>query len=63
MGNIKGGKHKNGTNFFFKYLTMQVLIKSKLITLGIRFYSRDEQLRELVDELIVYALLDAVFLV
>lgn len=53
--NIKGGKHKNGTNFFFKYMTMQVLIKNKIITLGIRFYSREEQLPELIDELIQLA--------
>lgn len=51
---IRGGKHKNGTNFFFKYLTMQVMIKDKIITLGIRFYSREDQQRELVDELIKY---------
>lgn len=53
--NIRGGKHKNGTNFFFHYLTMQVIVKDKIITLGIRFYRREERLRELVDELIVYA--------
>ena len=53
--NIRGGKHKNGTNYFFKYLTMQVLVKGRLITLGLRFYSRNDQLRELVDELIVYS--------
>src|SRR3989339_450237 len=52
---IRGGKHKNGTNFFFKYLTMQVMIKDKIITLGVRFYSREDQQRELVDELIKYA--------
>lgn len=53
--NIKGGKHKNGTNFFFKYMTMQVLIKNKIITLGIRFYGREEKQSELVDELIQLA--------
>lgn len=52
---IRGGKHKNGTNYFFKHLTMQALVKGKLITLGMRFYHRKSQLRELVDELIVYA--------
>src|SRR3989338_8265517 len=40
--NIRGGKHKNGTNFFFKYMTMQVLVKDKLVTLGVRFYRRDD---------------------
>ena len=53
--NIRGGKHKNGTNYFFKYLTMQVLVKGKIITLGLRFYSRKNQLRKLVDELIIHA--------
>lgn len=53
--NIRGGKHKNGTNFFFKYLTMQVMIKDKIITLGVRFYSREEHQRKLVDELILLA--------
>ena len=52
---IRGGKHKNGTNFFFKYITMQVMIGDKIITLGVRFYSRKDQQRELVDELIKYA--------
>lgn len=50
--NIKGGKHKNGTNYFFKYMTLQVMIKNKLITLGIRFYTKDDKQAELVDELI-----------
>lgn len=53
--NIRGGKHKNGTNFFFKYLTLQVLIKNKLITLGVRFYSRDKRQSKLVDEFIQLA--------
>lgn len=53
--NIKGGKHKNGTNFFFKYMTMQVLIRNKVATLGIRFYGREEQQAELVDQLILLA--------
>lgn len=53
--NIRGGKHKNGTNFFFHYLTMQVIVKDKIVTLGVRFYRREEKLRELVDELIAYA--------
>jgi hypothetical protein len=50
--NIRGGKHKNGTNFFFKYTTMQVLIKDKIITLRVRFYSRENHQRRLNDELI-----------
>lgn len=54
-GNIRGGKHKNGTNFFFKYMTMQIMIKNKIITLGMRFYSREHKQPELVDELIKLA--------
>lgn len=52
---IRGGKHKNGTNFFFKYMTMQIMIKNKIVTLGIRFHGRDKQQHELVDELIQLA--------
>jgi hypothetical protein len=53
--NIRGGKHKNGTNFFFKYMTMQVLVKDKLITLAVRFYSREITQAKLIDKLIKYA--------
>ncbi len=53
--NIKGGKHKNGTNFFFKYMTMQVIIKDKLITLGVRFQRRKEGQSRHVDKLIKLA--------
>ena len=50
--NIIGGKHKNGTNFFFKYMTMQVIIKNKIITLGVRFHRRKEGQSRHVDKLI-----------
>lgn len=53
--NIRGGKHKNGTNFFFKYLTMMIMIKDKIITLGVMFYLRDENQAKLVDKLIKIA--------
>lgn len=53
--NIRGGKHKNGTNFFFKYMTMQILIGNKLLTLGVRFHRRGESQAKLVDELIQIA--------
>lgn len=53
--NINGGKHKNGTNFFFKYMTMQIMIKNKVITLGIRFLRRKVKQSKLVDELIQLA--------
>jgi len=52
---IRGGKHKNGTNFFFKYMTMQVLIKDNLINLAVRFYSREITQARLIDKLIKYA--------
>jgi len=50
--NIRGGKHKNGTNFFIKHMTMQVLVKDKLINLAVKFYSRETTQARLVDELI-----------
>jgi IS4 transposase len=50
--NIRGGKHKNGTNFFFKYMTMQVLVKDKLINLAVKFYSRETTQAKLVGNLI-----------
>lgn len=53
--NINGGKHKNGTNFFFKYMTMQVIIKNKIITLGIRFQRRKQGQVGHVDKLIKLA--------
>ncbi len=53
--NVRGGKHKNGTNFFFKYLTMQVMIKKKILSLGVKFFHKDEKLPKLVDGLIQLA--------
>ncbi len=53
--NIRGGKHKNGTNFFFKYMTMQIIIKNKLITLRVKFHLKDEEQSKLVGELIQIA--------
>jgi len=52
---IRGGKHKNGTNFFFKYMTMQILIRDKLINLAVKFYSRETTQARLVDKLIKIA--------
>lgn len=51
--NIRGGKHKNGTNFFFKYMTLMILIKDKIITVGVRFYTKDKKQSKIVDELIL----------
>ena len=53
--NIRGGKHKNGTNFFFKYVTMQILVKGKLINLAVKFYGREVSQSKLVDKLIKIA--------
>jgi len=53
--NISGGKHKNGTNFFFKYMTMQIMVKNKVITLGVRFHRREIKQSKLVDDLIQIA--------
>jgi IS4 transposase len=52
---IRGGKHKNGTNFFFKYMTMMVLTQDKLISLSVKFYSRETTQSRLVDILIKQA--------
>ena len=52
---IKAGKHKNGTNYFFKYMTMQVIVNDKVITLGIRFHRREEGQSKHVDALIQIA--------
>lgn len=49
---IRGGKHKNGTNFFFKYMTMQILVKNKLINFSVEFYTRETNQVILVDKLI-----------
>ncbi len=49
---IRGGKHKNGTNFFFKFATVQVIIKDKPITLGVKFFRRQDRLNATVNELV-----------
>lgn len=53
--NIRGGKQKNGTNYFFKYMSMQIMIQNKILTLGVRLHRRDKTQSELVDELIMIA--------
>jgi hypothetical protein len=52
---IRGGKHKNGTNFFFKYMTMQILVKDKLVNLAVKFYGREITQAKLTDQLIKLA--------
>lgn len=52
---IRGGKHKNGTNFFFKFATIQIIVKNKVLTLAVRFYSKSKKLPQIVDELVKIA--------
>jgi len=49
---VRGGKHKNGTNFFFQFVTIQILFEQPVLTMGVRLYSRDRTLRSIVDELV-----------
>src|SRR3989338_220293 len=52
---IRGGKHKNGTNFFFKFATIQIVVKNKVITLAVKFYPRKKSLVQIVHELVKIA--------
>ena len=52
---IRGGKHKNGTNFFFKFATIQVIAKTKVLTLAVKFYPRKKHLKQIVHELVKIA--------
>lgn len=52
---IRGGKHKNGTNFFFKFATIQIVAKNKVLTLAVKFYQRKKSLVEIVHELVKIA--------
>ena len=52
---IKGGKHKNGTNFFFKFGTIQLIVKNKVLTLAVKFLTKNETLPKIVDELVKIA--------
>jgi hypothetical protein len=49
---VRGGKHKNGTNFFFQFATIQVLWKEHVVTMGVRLYGRNRTLRSIVNELV-----------
>ncbi len=51
---IRGGKHKNGTNFFFKFATAQVIVGNKIMTLAVRFYRRQNKLNIIVNEMVNY---------
>ena len=50
--NIKGGKHKNGTNYFFHYGTIMIMIDNKILTLGVELYKREENMADLVIKLV-----------
>lgn len=49
---IRGGKHKNGTNFFFKFATIQVIVKDKILTLGVKIFRRQNTLYRIVNDLV-----------
>ena len=52
---IRGGKHKNGTNFFFKFATMEVVIGDKVLTLAVKLFPRRKTLVQIVHELVKIA--------
>jgi len=49
---IRGGKHKNGTNFFFKFATIQILYKGKILTMKVKIHRRKQSLKSIVKELV-----------
>jgi hypothetical protein len=49
---IRGGKHKNGTDFFFHFVTIQFLAKGEVVTMGVRLHRRGEALRDVVAQLV-----------
>ncbi len=49
---IRGGKHKNGTNFFFKFATIQILLKDKILTMKVLLHRRGQSLKEIVINLV-----------
>lgn len=53
---VRGGKHKNGTNFFFHFATIQILAEGKVETLKVRLFRRGESLRDITVELVQCAL-------
>ena len=52
---IRGGKHKNGTNYFFKFATIQIIVKDLVLTLAVKFYPRKKGLVQIVHELVKIA--------
>lgn len=53
---IRGGKHKNGTNFFFKFATIQILYKDKILTMKALLHRRGESQKEIVENLVKHVL-------
>lgn len=52
---IRGGKHKNGTNYFFKFATIQIIVKDLVLTLAVKFYPRRKSLVQIVHKLVKIA--------
>lgn len=52
---IRGGRHKNGTNYFFKYATIQIIVKDLVLTLAVKFYPRRKGLVQIVHGLVKIA--------
>lgn len=53
---VRGGKHKNGTNFFFHFVTLQIICDKKIMTLTVRLHRREESLRDIVVAMVRQAL-------
>ena len=53
---VRGGKHKNGTNYFFHFATIQFLVKDEVITMGVRLHRRGMSLRDVVAQLVAQLL-------
>lgn len=51
---IRGGKQKNGTNFFFKFATIQILHKGRILTMKVKIQRRRDSLRRIVEELVTH---------
>jgi hypothetical protein len=49
---IRGGKHKNGTNYFFKFATIQIVVKNEVLTLAVKFYPRKKGIVPIVNQLV-----------
>ncbi len=53
---IRGGKHKNGTDFFFDFATIQFFARGEVVTLKVRLHRRGEALRDVVEQLVRHVL-------